>query len=241
MLHHWTGMIVFCLGISSFAATEIFHSQEHFNHIYYLPFSIILLLSSQILQAIQINYEETLMKDDRPEAVIFHPLNIVYMEGLWGLLIFIFLVFPIQYATPGPTVQDPHKHKNHSNDDLYIQLYHGNIFDAFVQMFNNPILIILHSIIIITFAFYNYFIRSIIKKLSSVNYVMFDSFRIVLVWVTQYFLYYINPELFGDLFIKTDIYNGFQILGLILLAFGILTFKGYIHMPCSVYPIKMPD
>lgn len=57
---------------------------------------IVLILLSSLVQASQYVFEEKLMVDDSAE-----PLLIVGMEGLWGLIIMVSIVFPWAALLPG--------------------------------------------------------------------------------------------------------------------------------------------
>jgi len=91
---------------------------------------IILVLCAQLLSASQMVVEELLIKKRN-----YHPLNVVFMEGFWGLTFLYFFIFPIVNLTPQPGVQTPHT--NHTVN-AFAQVYHDNFIDALVQMMNFP-------------------------------------------------------------------------------------------------------
>merc|ERR1719487_970251 len=59
-------------------------------------FGMFLVLLGQVVQAAQVIAEEWLMKD-----VDLPAMQIVGFEGFWGVLMMMFIVYPILYITPG--------------------------------------------------------------------------------------------------------------------------------------------
>lgn len=59
---------------------------------------IILILAGAFVQSLQYAFEEKVMNMDEVSAP---PLLLIGMEGLWGLVVCLFVLYPIAYYTPG--------------------------------------------------------------------------------------------------------------------------------------------
>jgi hypothetical protein len=96
--------------------------------------------------------EETFLKKSG-----YAPLNVVGMEGLWGVIIMSIIIMPILYFIPG------------ADNGSY-----ENALDAFVQIGNSSSLLIFNIGYLLSIAFYNFFGLSVAKKLTSVHRTLID-------------------------------------------------------------------
>jgi hypothetical protein len=124
------------------------------------------------------------------------------MEGLWGTLLCLFVVYPIVYYLPG--------------DD------HGSYEDPFntIAMFMNSSTIQV-SFVIYFFAIflYNFFAVLVTFMLNSVWHAILDNFRPITVWVTDLFIFYVITSSgdFGEPWTK---WSWVQVFGMCVLLYG---------------------
>jgi len=87
----------------------------------------------------------------------YAPLNVVGMEGLWGVILMVVIIMPVLYFIPG------------DDNGSY-----ENALDALVQIRNSPSLLIFNIGYLLSIAFYNFFGLSVAKKLTSVHRTLID-------------------------------------------------------------------
>lgn len=142
-------------------------------------FGVILILLGAFMQSMQYVAEEALMSSDwdMPAAP---PMLLIGMEGLWGTIICIFVVYPIAYALPG--------------DD------HGsfeNFFNTLVMVENSTeiqFMVIVYSVAIFV---YNVMGCLVTYLLSAVWHAILDNFRPVTIWGADLGIYYLPLLLAG--------------------------------------------
>mmetsp|Transcript_8907 Transcript_8907/g.20011 ORF Transcript_8907/g.20011 Transcript_8907/m.20011 type:complete len:474 (+) Transcript_8907:91-1512(+) len=157
---------------------------------------VCLLMAGAFVQAIQFVFEEHVMKMDIPAP----PLLLIGMEGFWGTVLSIFVMYPIAYFMPG----DDHGSYEDPFNTWNILMNSRNIQFAFVIYF-------------FTIFFYNLFAVLVTFMLSSVWHAILDNFRPITVWVTDLVIfYYINP-LFGEVWTQ---WSYLQIGGMSVLLYG---------------------
>ncbi|KAL3823118.1 hypothetical protein ACHAXA_006448 [Cyclostephanos tholiformis] len=157
---------------------------------------VMLMIAGAFVQAIQFVFEEKVMKMDVPVP----PLLLIGMEGFWGVVVGIFVMYPIGYILPG--------------DD------HGSYEDPFntwAMLVHSRNIQIAFSIYFFTIFMYNVFAVLVTFQLSSIWHAILDNFRPITVWATDLFIfYYINP-LFGEVWTR---YSYLQIVGMAVLLYG---------------------
>jgi len=169
--------------------------------------------------------EELLLKTRK-----YDPLNVVFMEGFWGVTIMTFVALPLLYLLHAPPV----------SPDLYttaeaiptIDLFSENMFDGIAQMINQPIFFHENLIFLLSVAFYNFFGLSLTRYLSTVHRTLIDACRTVTVWLFQVFLFYIGLEGAGE---KLGWWSIIQLVGFIFLVMGTIIYNEVLRMPCSKY------
>jgi hypothetical protein len=157
---------------------------------------VCLMMAGAFVQAVQFVFEEHVMKMDVPAP----PLLLIGMEGFWGTVLGIFVMYPIGYYMPG--------------DD------HGSYEDPFntwAMLMNSRNIQVAFVIYFFTIFFYNLFAVLVTFMLSSVWHAILDNFRPITVWVTDLFIfYYINP-FFGEMWTA---FSYLQIVGMAVLLYG---------------------
>jgi hypothetical protein len=130
------------------------------------------------------------------------PLLLIGMEGLWGTILCVFIVYPLAYYLPG--------------DD------HGSYEDPFntIAMFVNS-RTIQSAFVVYFFAIflYNFFAVLVTFLLNSVWHAILDNFRPITVWITDLFIFYAITTSgdFGEPWTK---WSWVQVCGMAILLYG---------------------
>jgi len=228
--HHWLGMGIVVSGLVMVGASGIINNSNSNSSPILVALGIIFVLSAQLISATQMVVQEIFLKKRN-----YHPLNLVFMEGFWGLTFMYFLVLPLTNLTPQPPVQVPGL--NHTVN-AFAQVYHENFIDAIIQMQNKPLFIILECFILTSIAFYNFFGLSVTRKLTAVHRTLIDACRTIFVWSIQVILYKIDPILFENVGERLTWFSLLQAGGFVCLIIGTLTYNAVIKCPCSNYEKK---
>jgi len=164
----------------------------------------ILIVCAQVVVSFQMVYEEKILtKYD------IAPLQAVGWEGFWGFLgmslcLVIFYFVPVQQAlwsydpTPPYNLEDS--------------------IDGFIQLGNNPLLLVAILGTIFSIAFFNYAGQTVTKELSATNRMVLDSVRTLVIWL---FSISIGWQKFQYL----------QVIGFIILLTGMSLYNDLLIMP----------
>lgn len=157
---------------------------------------------------------QTFMARDEND-VTAPPLLVIGMEGFWGLLICVLVLYPAVYYLPGSdhgSIEDP--------------------FNTYVMLEANPEIQRIFWLYFFSIFIYNMFAVLVTFLLNSVWHAILDNFRPITVWVTDLFIFYaISPE-FGEAW--TDA-SYIQLLGLFVLVAGTAIYNGDIEVPGLKY------
>lgn len=159
---------------------------------------ILLVMAGAIVQAMQFVFEEKVMTMDIPSP----PLLLIGMEGLWGTLLCVTVVYPLAYYLPG--------------DD------HGSYEDPFntYEMFKNSKTIQNAFLIYFVVIFlYNFFAVLVTFLLNSVWHAILDNFRPITVWITDLFIFYFITSS-GDFGEPWNKWSWLQVCGMMVLLYG---------------------
>lgn len=159
---------------------------------------IALVMAGAFVQALQFVFEEKVMNMDIPAP----PLLLVGMEGLWGTVLCLVVVYPIVYFIPGAdhgSYEDPF-------NTWYMFMNNSNVQWAFVVYF-------------VTIFSYNLFAVLVTYMLNSVWHGILDNFRPATVWVTDLMIFYVfvPGSVFGEPWTK---YSFVQVFGMFVLLYG---------------------
>lgn len=174
------------------------------------------------VMACQLVLEEAVMaggdEDEDDEGT--PPLVVVGMEGIWGSLIMLCVVYPITYMMPG--------------DD------HGsyeNFYESVVGLTNNPNLLRCAGFYVCTITTYNVSAIFITQLLESVWRSILENFRPIAVWGADLFLFYVvSHGAFGEAWLGGASY--LQVFGLCMLLLGTGTYNASVKWPCLKYPYQ---
>lgn len=159
-------------------------------------FGVGLLIAGAFVQSCQFVLEEKVMKLDIPVP----PLLLIGMEGFWGVVISIFVMYPLAYFLPGEdhgSYEDP--------------------FNTWAMFVNSKNIQVAFGIYFFTIFMYNVFAVLVTFQLSSIWHAILDNFRPITVWATDLVIFYYISPLFGEVWTK---YSSLQVVGMMVLVYG---------------------
>jgi len=172
---------------------------------------IVFILASCLVQGSQYVFEEKVMTVDNAP-----PLVVVGMEGVWGVILMIGVVFPIAAF--------------HNGLDLGCL---ENTYDTLIMVQNSALLQWMIVLFAAAVFFYNVFCVYVTYLLSSVWHAILDNFRPITVWATSLALYYIFTDgAFGETW---GVWCWLEFAGMIVLLIGTAIFNASITLPCFDY------
>lgn len=159
---------------------------------------VVLVMCGAFVQALQFVFEEKVMAMDEGAAP---PLLLIGMEGVWGTLLCVTVVYPLAYYLPGPDhgcFEDP--------------------FNTYDMVVNTPTIQWAFFIYFFAIFAYNLFAVLVTFLLNSVWHAILDNFRPITVWGTDMFIFYvIAAEGFGEPWTK---WSWVQLFGMCVLLYG---------------------
>lgn len=162
--HHWTGLALICIALAEVGYCAIaFSDGDEPDLVGSIALGIALLLLAQVFAGALFIVEEYFIGD-----YYLDPLKVVGTEGMWGTLYFL-VALPIMQAIQcsGPLCNFG---------------YFENSSYAFLQMSDNPILIVYTVGIMASIAFFNFCGVTTTKLASAAQRSTVDSSRTVLIW-----------------------------------------------------------
>lgn len=161
---------------------------------------ILFMLAGTSVQALQYVMEEKMMVHDEVKVP---PLLLFGMEGVWGFLFSIILLFPIGYYLPG---NDHGRFEDH--------------FNTFAMLWNTPILQLYIFLYVLAIFGYNLFAVLVTFSLSSIWHSILDNFRPMTVWITDLFIFYVIAGASGGFGEPWTIYSWIQLAAMLVLLYG---------------------
>jgi len=158
---------------------------------------VILVMAGAVVQAMQFVFEEKVMTMDIPSP----PLLLIGMEGLWGTVLCVFVVYPLVYYLPG----DDHGSYEDPWNTYHMFMNSSTIQNAFVVYF-------------FVIFLYNFFAVLVTFMLNSVWHAILDNFRPITVWIVDLFIFYIlSAGAFGEPWTR---WSWLQVFGMAVLLYG---------------------
>jgi drug/metabolite transporter (DMT)-like permease len=192
----WVGVFWNVVSIVLVGMTALFSASDDASGPQNPLLGVMLILSGALVQSLQYAFEERVMSMD----VAAPPLLLIGMEGLWGTLLCIFVLYPIAYYTPG--------------DD------HGsyeNPFNTFYMLKNSSEVQNMFFLYFICIFAYNMLACLVTFMLNSVWHAILDNFRPITVWVTDLVIFYCISTAFGE---SWTVWSFLQLLGMGVLLYG---------------------
>jgi len=218
-LHHWLAMAIVCVGLVGVALSTFFSKGTGDVTTQDIILGVVLTLIGQIFSAAQMVVEELFVRNRN-----YPSLNVVGMEGLFGVAITGAIILPALYFVP-------------DTDNKIVQCFAEDSLDAMVQIANSTLLKIFIPLYIASIAFFNFFGLALTKQLSAVHRTIFDTLRTVTVWAANLFIFYaLKQPQFGE---SWNDWSYLQLGGFCFLIFGTIMYNEVFHIPCSTYPTKV--
>ena len=160
---------------------------------------VTLVMAGAFVQALQFVFEEKVMTMDDANVP---PLLLIGMEGLWGTVLCLVVVYPLVYYLPG--------------DD------HGSYedpFNTYAMIINTNTIQWAFLIYFFAIFSYNLFAVLVTFMLNSVWHAILDNFRPITVWCSDMFIFYVVTSTgdFGEPWTK---YSWIQAAGMFVLLYG---------------------
>jgi len=205
--HMWSGVVIIAAAMALTALTS-FLDPESQGSGKDPRIGVCLVLLGCLAQGVQYVFEEKVMSNDNAP-----PLVVIGMEGLWGTLLTVLIVYPLAYTVPG--------------DD------HGSMedpMDAIEMMKNSRELQLLVLIFVVTVTGYNCAAVYVTAYLNSIWHAILDNFRPVTIWMCDLAIFYVilPGSGFGEVWGK---YSFIQVLGLLTLFLGTAVYNGNLRWP----------
>jgi len=160
-------------------------------------YGVALILAGAFVQSLQYAFEEKVMSME----VSAPPLLLIGMEGFWGTVVCLFVLYPICYALPGADAGGVME----------------NPYDTFAMMQNSPELRQMFLLYFLSIFFYNALAVLVTFMLNSVWHAILDNFRPITVWGADLFIFYLVTTSFGE---KWTVWSWLQLLGMMILFYG---------------------
>uniref|UniRef100_A0A0R3RX94 TPT domain-containing protein n=1 Tax=Elaeophora elaphi TaxID=1147741 RepID=A0A0R3RX94_9BILA len=197
----WLGMGFITIGLVIVGVSDIILDENSKHDINGIITGDLLIIIAQIIVAVQMVVEQKIVSEFNAP-----PLLVVGLEGLFGLTILTFLLFPMYYIkVPSIFSTNPY----HRLED---------VFYAFREIKSNPWIGCALLLTMVSVAFFNFAGISVTKELSATTRMVLDSVRILLIWL-------VSIPFFGEHFIPL------QLLGFALLIFGMFVYNDIFFGP----------
>lgn len=166
------------------------------------PFvGIMLILSGAFVQSLQYCFEEKVMssaeQDDMPPIP---PLLLIGMEGFWGTVICVTIIYPLAYAIPGP---------DHGSFE--------NPYNTWTMFVNSPSIQNVFIVYFFSILMYNMLAVLVTFMLDSVWHAILDNFRPITVWGADLFIFYFITVTLGEQWTN---WSFLQFFGMLVLLYG---------------------
>lgn len=205
---HWIGMIVTVFGLVLVGLSSVLREDHHGTSKGHVVLGIVLILAGQCVSATQMIVEELFLKKRN-----FHPLQVVGMEGFFGVILMTAIVLPVVYFIPGD--------QNHHS--------YENSLDALLMIKNDAKLLAMSMLYICSISFYNFFGLAVTKSLTAVHRTLIDALRTIVVWLVDLLVHYVFHEGFGEAWDSR--YGIFQVDGFLFLMLGTALYNQLLIIP----------
>lgn len=170
---------------------------------------VLLVFVAQLVQATQTVVEEHLLHD-----ISASDMQIVGLEGFWGLLLCLTVALPLGSYLP--------------YDGL-----HEDTWDTFVMLKNNPqlcVLVVIYCLVILGF---NVFAMRVTMYINSVTRNILDTVRTMFIWIILTVVHYTVSDNYGE---PWSSWSLVQLAGFVVLLSGLFIYYKVITLSCFEYP-----
>lgn len=199
--YHWVGIFWNVVSIVLVGATAVLQPAASASTSSNSILGIAMILLAALMGALQYAFEEKVMTMD----ITAPPLFVIGVEGFWGTIICMFILYPIAYYMPG------------SDEGSF-----ENPFNTYYMISNSPNLQITMMGFFISIFFYNLFGILVTFLMHSVWRGILDNFRPITVWTVDLWIYYNISASFGEPWTP---YSWMQLFGLLVLIYGTVIYN----------------
>uniref|UniRef100_A0AC34QG22 Sugar phosphate transporter domain-containing protein n=2 Tax=Panagrolaimus sp. JU765 TaxID=591449 RepID=A0AC34QG22_9BILA len=197
----WLGMGLVTLGLVVVGVSDIYFDDKPNDDINGIITGNLLIIMAQIIVAIQMVTEQKFLTQYDVPALLA-----VGLEGLFGMVVLTLLLIPFYYIhVPSTFSTNPYGRLE-------------DIFFAFKEIRDNPLILAALGLTIVSIAFFNFAGVTVTKRLSATTRMVLDSVRTFVIWM-------VSIPLFGEQFIAV------QILGFALLICGMFIYNDLVIGP----------
>lgn len=197
----WLGIGFIIAGLSVVGLADIIINQPDDMNKNNVITGDLLIIMAQIISATQMVYEEKFINKHNVPA-----LQAVGWEGVFGFSTLAILLIPMYFIpVPEPFGTPP---RGVLEDAL----------EGFIQLSNNPTLIVAFTGTIVSIAFFNFAGVSVTKELSATTRMVLDSVRTLVIWAVS-------------LVVSWQSFNYLQIVGFLTLILGMCLYNNILIVP----------
>lgn len=167
----WTGILAVIIGLSIVGAADFMTSSDHSQSRNNVITGDLLIITAQVITAIQMVYEERYVA-----GMDIPALQAVGYEGVFGFTTLGLLLVPMYFIKVGAPFN------NNANGSL------EDLPDALVQIGNNWQLVMAISGTVVSIAFFNFAGISVTKEISATSRMVLDSVRTLVIWAISLLL-----------------------------------------------------
>lgn len=167
-----------------------------------------LTVAGTIMQSLQYVYEEKVMSGETKAP----PWLLIGMEGLFGTLLVVLVVYPLAGIVPG------------SNHGVF-----EDLDNTMAQLNDNPLLMQMSLAFCVLVFILNSFSVLVTYMLSSVWHAILDNFRPISIWGVELLMYSATGGAHGE---KWTTGSYLQLAGLGIMLLGTAIYNGSIGLPC---------
>lgn len=165
---------------------------------------IMYILMGAVVQSFQYVFEERAMSE-QADTISVSPLLLTGMEGFWGTLICLLVLYPLAYYLPGSD--------------------HGSIenpFNTWALICNSAAIQNVFLLYFFSVFAYNILALLVTKMMDSVWHAILDNFRPITVWFVDLLIFYAVTRAFGE---PLSPYSWLQLLSVGVLIYGTLVYN----------------
>ena len=177
----WLGMGLVTLGLVVVGVSDIYFDDQPNDDINGIITGNLLIIMAQIVTAIQMVTEQKFLNQYDVPALLA-----VGLEGLFGMTILSLLLIPFYYIHVSSTF----------SRNPYGRL--EDIFFAFKEIRDNPIILAALGLTVLSIAFFNFAGITVTKRISATSRMVLDSVRTLVIWM-------VSIPLFGEQFIPVQV------------------------------------
>jgi len=242
-VYHWYG-VVFCViavVLVGTATVEGAHESNRTN-LSLQMFGVGLIILGQFIQAMQIVFEEMMLKNFRASALL-----IVGMEGIWGVVLMLGCLTFLYYtpslnkeceeqalcecdwnSTCSEWAKDIDQFERSTRCQLQ-SLYHEDTLESLKMIKNSIDLTGLICTYLFSILFYNISGLNVMKNLSAIHLSILQATRTLCIWLVDIIIFYFIPvEGYGEKWIE---WSPLQLCGFGFLVLGNLIYNKVIKLP----------